>query len=250
MGAEVVKHNRNMGYGAALASLFERALEIGADIVVTLDADGQHDPRFIPRLVDPIIKGEADLVIGSRFIEGSGGIPWYRKVGIKLITALTRRLSRSDLTDAQSGLRAYSREALEAVIPSETGMGASTEILLRARRANLRIKEVPVVVDYDVESGSSKNPLAHGIEVILTTIKHYSLNRPLLFYGVPGLAALSVSGIMWIRTFQIFAATHRIVTNVALAAIGSTITGLILITTGLMLWTIVSLLRGFERERR
>lgn len=101
LGAEVVRHERNMGYGAALSTLFNKAREVKADIMVILDADGQHNPDDIPRLLKPIIDGEADIVIGSRFIGGlKGEIPAYRELGIKAITRLVKTMTYSDLTDA------------------------------------------------------------------------------------------------------------------------------------------------------
>jgi glycosyltransferase involved in cell wall biosynthesis len=103
LGAEVIRHNRNMGYGAALASLFGRAREIGADVMVTLDADMQHNPEDIPRLVKPILDGEADIVVGSRLLgEGHKDIPKGRMFGIKAITRLANAASYRELTDAQS----------------------------------------------------------------------------------------------------------------------------------------------------
>jgi len=86
LGAEVIRHKRNMGYGAAIGSLFRRAREIGADVMVTLDADGQHDPDYIPRLIKPIIKGEADIVIGSRFLGGDVEVPTYRRMILSTFT--------------------------------------------------------------------------------------------------------------------------------------------------------------------
>jgi len=100
-GAEVIKHERNLGYGAALGSLFERAKEIGADIMVTLDGDGQHNACDIPKLIEPIAKGEGEIVIGSRFLKGENcEVPNYRKAGIKLITKLASNLTYDELTDA------------------------------------------------------------------------------------------------------------------------------------------------------
>ncbi|MEM4674902.1 MAG: glycosyltransferase family 2 protein [Nitrososphaerota archaeon] len=251
LGAEVIRHGRNLGYGAALSSLFRRAEELGADIAVTLDADGQHDPSYIPRLVEPIIKGEADIVIGSRFLsrEEEKAVPAYRRLGIRVITWLTRRTSYKELTDAQSGFRAYSKRAVPFIIPSEMGMGASVEILLKARRAGLKIVEVPVRIGYGEET-STQNPLAHGMEVILSLVKHHSIRHPLLFYGAPGFLALLASLGFWALTLQIFAATRQIATNIVIIALGATLIGLMLLTTAIILWVLVSLLseRACSRE--
>ncbi|MEM4610735.1 MAG: glycosyltransferase family 2 protein, partial [Thermoproteota archaeon] len=177
LGAKVIAHERNMGYGSALNSLFNEAGVEDAEIIVTLDADGQHNPDDIPRVIEPILRGEADIVIGSRFLDESGKqIPRYREVGVKTITKLANKASYSELTDAQSGFRAYSRKALEKLKPSEMGMGASTEILVKAYENGFRVKEVPVKIKYEGET-SSQNPVSHGLEVVMSTVKHLSIRR-------------------------------------------------------------------------
>ena len=243
LGAVVVRHERNMGYGAALRSLFLKAREMGADVMVTLDADGQHDPNYIPKLVEPILNGEADIVIGSRFLGGGRGVPRYRKWGIKVITWLVRWVSYRELTDAQSGFRAYGRRALEAITPVERGMGVSTEILLKAKDNGLRIKELPIKVNYDVENSSTCSPLYHGLSVVLSTVKYWSMRHPLILYGILGLVALVVAMIFWVWTFKIFAATRQVITNITLVAIGATMVGLMLLTTAVILWVLVSVVR-------
>ena len=185
----MVRHQRNMGYGASLHSLFWETLRLGADVAVTLDGDGQHDPAEIPRLVERL--GDADIVIGSRFLEGGGSeAPGWRNAGIRLITGLTSN-GELHLTDAQSGFRAYNRRALESIVLTEEGMGASTEILVKAGKNGLRVAEVPVSISYG-GGHSTHNPVAQGIDVVLSTVKHLSMRRPLLFFGLPGLLALCV----------------------------------------------------------
>jgi glycosyltransferase involved in cell wall biosynthesis len=250
LGAEVLNHERNLGYGAALASLFDRAKDIGADIMVTLDGDGQHNPCDIPKLIGAIAKGEAEIVIGSRFLNGENyGVPNYRKAGIKFITKLASNLTYNELTDAQSGFRAYSKRALDVLRPSEMGMGASTEILIKAHEAGLKLKEVPTEISY-IEHGSTHNPVSHGVEVVLSTIKHLSINRPLLFYGVPGFFSILVASFFWLWTLDTFVKTRQVVTNITLIAIGASIVGLMLLTTGVMLWVLTSIVRETARGRR
>ncbi len=244
LGAIVVRHEENMGYGAALATLFEKARELKADIAVTLDADGQHDPNDLPKLIEPLLRGEADIVIGSRFLgEGIEEVPMYRRIGIEIITKLSKRMAYKDLTDAQSGYRAYSRKALQVVRPSELGMGASVEILMQAWENGLRVTEVPIVVKYGGKT-STHNPFVHGINVILSMLRYVSTKRPLLFYGVPGAILLSFALIFWAWTLLVFQVTRQIATNLALMAIGASIAGLVLLTTSIILWTLVSLLKS------
>jgi len=241
-GAEVIRHKKNMGYGAAIGSLFRRAREIGADIMVTLDADGQHDPDYIPRLIEPIMKGEADIVIGSRFLADEADVPAYRRIGIKIINWVTGRVS-DRISDTQSGFRAYSRKAIEAILPTEAGMGVSTEILLRAEEKGLRIKEVSARIIYEVGRPSKMNPIAHGLDVIFNTIKHLSIRHPLMFYGIPGMLCLFaalVSGLMLIHLFNL---TRYFSLPLALIAVGFGLLGAILCSTALMLWVLVSLIK-------
>src|SRR5438552_10714925 len=143
LGAEVIRHERNRGYGATLLSLFTRAKELGVDIVVTIDGDGQHDSSSMSRLIEPILLDQADVVIGSRFEKTSQSeTPTLRRMGIRAINYFTRAASGRNFSDTQCGMRAYRTRILPVIFPSETGMGASTEILIRATKAGLRVKEV------------------------------------------------------------------------------------------------------------
>jgi glycosyltransferase involved in cell wall biosynthesis len=242
LGATVVQHERNLGYGAALRSLFQKALQLEADVVVTLDGDGQHDPSEIPRLVRRLGVGDVDLVIGSRFLEGGGSeAPSWRKNGIKLISGLVSN-DWQQLTDAQSGFRAYNKHSLESLVLTEDGMGVSTEILVKAVENELKIAEVPVIISYSKDS-STHNPVVHGLDVILSTVKHLSIRRPLLFYGVPGFISSVIALVFWVWTLQIYASTNRVITNIALIALGTTLVGLVLMTTAMILWVLITVVR-------
>jgi glycosyltransferase involved in cell wall biosynthesis len=179
VGAKVVRHKCNMGYGAALSTLFEEARKLNPDAMVTLDADGQHDPAYIPELIRPILENNTDLVIGSRFLsdEAKEKLSRLRRVAILLITKLVSWATYKGITDAQSGLRAYGRKALQTIHPTEQSMGASTEILIEAKRANLTVKEVPVVVRYKGNTSKS-NPIIQWFRVVLTTIRLISTRSP------------------------------------------------------------------------
>lgn len=173
-GADVVGHEKNMGYGVAMQTLFRKARELDADIMVTFDGDGQHDPDEIPALVKPILEGRADIVTGSRFMKGaSRNIPLYRKIGILIITLMTRIVSGYSISDAQSGFRAYSRKALKELKLTEHGWGSSAEVFFRARDVGLRIVEVPVRCDYgDYPKASKRDPLRQGISIVASIFSH------------------------------------------------------------------------------
>ena len=246
MGAVVVKHKKNLGYGSAIRSLFLKAQELECDILVTFDSDGQHKVSEIQDVIKPIIKNEADIVIGSRFLGSiEGDIPGYRKLGIKAITNLVNSNTGKKITDSQSGFRAYNKKVLEKIIPSESGMGVSTEILIKSNKNKFRITEAPITILYGGDT-SSHNTLSHGTSVILSTMKFISIEHPLKFYGIPGFMFLAIGLFFVIWTLQEFSETRRIITNISLIAIGSTIFGLLLTMTSVLLYSLVNVVR----ERR
>ena len=128
-----------------------------ADALVVLDSDGQHDASDIPKLLVPIVSGEADFVIGSRFIDGGGGtdMPAYRRLGIKVITAASNMSRDISIKDTQSGFRAFSKRAIEMLRFDSEGMELSLEMLEDAHEKNLKITEIPTVVRYDVPKGQT-----------------------------------------------------------------------------------------------
>jgi glycosyltransferase involved in cell wall biosynthesis len=176
-GVEVIRHRKNQGTGAATKTAFEAAKRRHADILVTIDGDGQHNPDEIPRLLAPILKGKADLVVGSRFLRPNlKQMPRYRKFGIDVITFLYNLGSKSRVTDSQSCFRAQNRRLMEAVNITEPSFSFSIQVLIQARNRGLTIKEVPVACIYHPQ-GSSLNPVAHGLGVALNVIKHRLLGR-------------------------------------------------------------------------
>ena len=242
LGTIVITHEKNKGYGASINSLFLKAKELETNVFVTFDADGQHRVEDIPIVTEPIINNKAEIVIGSRFLETkSEEMPNYRKVGIKLITKVTNLSIKEKLTDSQSGFRAYSKKALDEIIPSDEGMGVSTEILIKASNLDLKITEVPIKVSYEGET-STKDPISHGSSVIFSTIKFTSIHNPLKFYGIPGIIFL-VIGLGFISwTIQIYSVQQEIVTNVSLIGIGCIVLGVVLLMTAVILFSLVTLI--------
>ncbi len=243
LGAIVVNHSKNLGYGAGIRSIFQKAKEIDADILVTFDADGQHRIEDIQKVLEPLIKNEADIVIGSRFLDDDdSNVPKYRKIGIKTITNITNSSSDLHLTDSQSGFRAYSKKVLHEIIPSEYGMGVSTEILIKSSKKEFKIKEVPIIVLYEGDT-STHHPVSHGVSVILSTMKFVSIEHPLKFYGIPGLIFLTIGLFFLVWTIQEFAISRQIITNISLIGIGSIIIGTMLTMTSIMLYSLVNVVR-------
>ena len=169
-GAQVIRHGRTQGYGGAIRSAFEVARERGSQVLAILDGDAQHNPEELPEIISPIVNGQADLVIGSRFLGRKGNMPRYRRFGIAVITWLTNLGARVKVSDAQSGFRAYSREVIDSVVPRERGMGVSAQILIQARSQGFRIAEVPITCHYHPAS-STLSPVRHGLGVVLVVVK-------------------------------------------------------------------------------
>ena len=242
MGAHVVKHEKNLGYGSAIKTIFQEAKKFEGDVLVTFDADGQHQISEIDSMLKPILENKADLVIGSRFLGKTQDLPKYRKVGIKAITGLTNTVTNSKITDSQSGFRAYGKKALSEIIPTESGMGISTEILIKASKKQLKLAEVPITITYEDNTHSQK-PISHGTSVIMSTVKHVAIERPLLYYGVTGMVFLILGLIFGGWTMQIYSEERVVMTNIAIISIGGVILGTILLITSTILYSIVNVVR-------
>jgi glycosyltransferase involved in cell wall biosynthesis len=242
LGAQTVRHLKNMGYGVAIASCFKEAKRLGADILITLDADGQHDPEDIPQLLKPLLEGSADIVIGSRLLGESQEMPRYRKAGVKVITKLTEDTAHLGVRDAQSGFRAYNKKAIERLSPTERGMGASLELLVMASENNLKVVEVPIVIKYKGLESSTHNPIIHGLDLLFTLLRQASIRRPALFYGIPAMIFIAIGIIFGLWAVSEYTVKRYLVTNLALIAVASTIVGLILGTTAIILFTLISII--------
>jgi len=247
LGADVVRHEKNSGYGVAIKSLFERARELGADVLVTLDGDGQHDPAEIPHVLKPIVDGVAEVVIGSRFIDvrGAGEMPLYRRFGAKLITKMVNGSAKNGVSDAQSGFRAYSRKAMERLRFVEAGMGASVEILLEASKNDLKIIEVPSSCRYrnGAAATSTQHPVSHGMGVVMSIIRVIVEEKPLIILGIPGILFLLAGIGFGVWMLQLYALEYRIVTNIALASLSFVLIGFFMLSTAITLYAISRLSR-------
>ena len=167
-GAEVINHSTNLGKGEALKSGFKA---VGNDsIIITIDGDGQHNPDEIPDLIKPIIENGADLVNGSRYMNGpEENTPAYRRVGQRVLDIATNISAGITVTDSQSGFRAFSPKSKSCFRFKDTGFGIESEMLVDAAEAGLKIVEVPITVRYDLD-GSTKDPITHGVGVLLRII--------------------------------------------------------------------------------
>ena len=200
-GAEVIQHEQNEGYGAALKTAFVEARDRGAQILVTLDGDGQHDPNDIGRLIEVQKDEQAAVVIGSRFVDDANtAIPLFRRFGLQVVNFLTNVSlgvvrSESRVGDTQSGFRAYGERAIKTLAGDPTlgnHMSISTDILYHAQHRDYRIEEVGTVIDYDIDGRSNHNPLAHGYVLVMNLLNTIERTRPLMALALPGFVATFV----------------------------------------------------------
>ena len=246
-GAEVIKHKKNRGYGAALQSCFEQARKYDANVMVVFDSDGQHDPSEIPILLRGINASNADVVIGSRFLNGTNGIPTYRKLGIKVLNSVTNAVSGLDISDTQSGYRAYSKNAINKISIESAGMSAGSEILIQAKRNDLKIQEVPINCKYDVDNPSTFNPVRHGISVLMGIVKTVVFDRPLFYFGGAGgfmffMGFIFAMQLLWGYNFG----GNMRFGGEAIFMMLFILSGLLTTFTGLMLYSINRLKKGFD----
>ena len=182
------------------------------------------------------------MVIGSRFIdESTNEVPHIRRIGIHAITRLISATSGIKIRDAQSGFRAYSKKAIKLLELNEDGMGTSTEILLKAAKAKLRIIEVPIIIRYEGLNTSTHHPLAHGAGVVSSIVRLVVVQRTLIYLGGPGLIFLLVGVFFGVLMLQVYVTEHHIITNIALASISFILIGIFAIFTAIVLYAILRL---------
>ncbi|MHB8545760.1 MAG: glycosyltransferase family 2 protein [Nitrosotalea sp.] len=242
-GAVVIKHEKNLGKGASLRSLFNSISNTDADIIVTMDGDGQFLPEEIPKLVKPITENRADIVIGYRFDETTE-MPSYRKFGNKMLDRVTNLASELPFRDTQSGFRAYSKRAIEQIQFSTNGFGVDSEILIDASRKNLRISEEKITVIYDTGGKTStKNPVSHSGEVITSLIEHIALKHPLKFLGIPGAILIGLGILFSIMVLSTFNTTRYFSIPFTLISIGTLLVGVMLFLISILLFSITLAIR-------
>ncbi len=248
-GAEVIRHPGNRGKGAALKTGFSAIDGAGAKVIVTLDSDGQHDPAEIPKVAAPILAGEADIVNGSRYLCGNKkDTPFYRRVGQKVLDTASNLGSGANLTDTQSGFRAFAPSTIPVFRFGQKGLSIESEMLSDAGQAGLRIKEVEIGVRYDVDC-STENPVSHGVRVLVKILHDMELRRPLYYFTLPGLVLAGVGvgmGLLFLKDFYHGAPLHF---GPTLMMIMLTLVGSFLAMTGVILHSISRLINESKGDR-
>lgn len=240
-GAKVIRNINNRGKGAALKRGFTESFKYKPNIVVTIDADGQHDPADIPKLIEPIENHAADITIGSRFHKNSmSEIPLKRGIGLSVINVLNKSLIKSNVKDSQSGFRAYNEQVFSLLKDYDSfGYGVETEQLANAETFGANILEVPVTIRYKgLEGTSKKNPYFHGFQLVSTIIRIAVEKRPLQIFGFGGILLIFLSIIPLINMMMLFNETRYFSIPLGLIVLGLVFNGSLLIVVAFILYAL------------
>jgi GT2 family glycosyltransferase len=176
---DVIRHKRNLGYGGNQKTCYRQALQMGADVVVMLHPDGQYDPAIIPNLCRVIEEGEADIVLGSRWLgldPAKAGMPWWKRLGNRFLTASENRVLGLRLSEYHTGYRAYSRRFLEAIpfLENSNDFVFDTQVLIQAAAFGFRIGEVPAIGKYheDASSVSFTTSTVYGLKTLAALARY------------------------------------------------------------------------------
>lgn len=245
-GAIIARHKHNRGKGAALATGMGLARRLAPRAVVMIDGDGQHVCDQIPQVVAPILSGEADIVVGSRYLGDSSETPAHRIWGHRVFNLLTSAPSGVAVTDSQSGFRAFSPAAVDAIHFRSDGFSVESEMQFIARDKGLRMAEVPISIHYP---DKPKRPvMSHGMLVLNGLLRLVGQYRPLLFFGVPGLliflAGLALGGYV-VHQYQ---ATGLLAVGYAMITVLLAVVGMLSFVTGVILHSIRGLLSSLEEK--
>jgi len=210
---KLIIHKMNRGLSDTIQDGFRAALNVGADIIINIDADGQYLPEEIPKLISPIVRDEADFVLGSRFTGHIEEMPWIKRFGNRLFTRVVRTLTNTEISDGQTGFRAFNREAALASIDLAGRYTYTQEQIIRLIEEGFRVAEVPIHFAKR-KSGSSRliaSPLGYGAKAVAVMLRTYRDYHPVLFFGILG-GILIIAGLLlgsfvlieWITTGLVF----------------------------------------------
>ncbi len=246
LGCGIIKFENNKGKGIALTKGFEKAIQNGGDIIITLDGDGEHNPKDIPNLLDPVINGECDVSIGVRYNDGRGKTPRVRRIGQQVLDAQTSIIAKHQFTDSQSGFRCFSRKAIEDIKANIKGYEAESLILIEAIKKGFRIKEVPIDAEYRKKS-SIVQPISQGFGILLSLINVIGKEHILLSFGSLSILSFIISLFLGLRTFFLFNEYSEWPMGTIITTAIFFLIGIYLSTTGLTLFVMQE--SKFKTER-
>jgi glycosyltransferase involved in cell wall biosynthesis len=246
-GAFVVQHAENQGKGTAVNSGLQKALEFSPDVVVMIDADGQHIPSELPDVVGPIVQGEADIVVGSRYLENRSEVPKHRIWGHRVFNFLTRAASGTHVSDSQSGFRAFSPKALNTISFNSNGFSVESEMQFMAKEYDLKVKEVPITIQYT--DPPKRSVLKHGLSVFNGILRLVGQYRPLLFFGLPGFLIM-IFGFGWgIWVVDIYRRYRSLAVGYAMISVLLVVVGMVGVSTGIILHSLRSLVADILKDK-
>jgi glycosyltransferase involved in cell wall biosynthesis len=245
-GATVVQHKVNQGKAAAVNTGFTYVRRLRPAVLVMLDGDGQHCADDIPQMLLPVRNGDADVVVGSRFMSIKSDIPAYRKVGQHGLTLVTNLASGVSISDSQSGFRAFSARALEQLSFSQGGFSIESEMQFLVREHRLRVLEVPIKVIY--AEPAKRNPVSHGMQVLNGILRLVGQIRPLLFFGLSGLVTLLAGLALGLHIVDIYARTQTLAIGYGLLMVMLCVIGMLLVFVGLVLHSTRGMLLELRRS--
>jgi glycosyltransferase involved in cell wall biosynthesis len=244
-GAVVVRHACNQGKGAALNTGFCKAREFTPDAIVMLDGDGQHCPEEMRAVLAPILNGDADIVVGSRYLDHRSNVPRHRVVGHWGFNLLTTWASGQAASDSQSGYRTFSPRAIEAFTFSSRGFSVESEMQFLAHDFGLRLKEVPITIRY--QDKPKRNVFKHGLMVLDGILGLVSMHRPLLFFSIPGILLLLAGIVCGFIVVERYFQSNQLAGAYALLCVLFCALSLVLISAGITLHSVRSQLIDFAR---
>ena len=247
-GALVLHHDCNQGKGEALNTGIREARQMNPEAIVVIDGDDQHLVSELPRLIQPILDDEADIVVGSRYLEGSSDVPAHRQAGHWFFNKLTGFASRVNMSDSQSGYRAFSSRTFNTDLFQRADFSVESEMQFIAHQHDWRIKEVPITVRY---TDKPKRPVMQQGVIVLNGILHLvGQYRPLLFFGVPGAIIIFAGFSLGFLVIDIYRRLTTLAVGYAMISVLLTVTGMVLFSTGIILHSVRGLLSDMLRDKR
>jgi glycosyltransferase involved in cell wall biosynthesis len=243
-GADVIRLDKNQGKAKAVMTGLLKARDLNPSVVVLLDADGQNNPSEISQVIEPILDGRADLVIGSRFMDGVSDVPKLRRFGQKTLDYTHNLGSAFKTTDSQSGFRALSRRALSDLDFTSEDYNIESDMIHYFSEKGLKIVEVPVTVRYDVPHKHKSHPLSHGWGLLSNIIGFIGYRRPLVSFGLAGMIFTIAGTGLGLWAFEIYDTTHKFPIAHSLMSALLIILGLLMISSGLILNSLVFIIKS------
>ena len=245
-GAMVIRQEVNGGKAMAVNTGFSFLRQYQPSAVVMLDGDGQHCAENVTAVLAPIIAGQADMSIGSRFLAVKSEIPAYRQVGQHGLTLMTNIASGVAVSDSQSGFRAFSGRALAALSFGQGGFSVESEMQFLAREHHLRVIEVPISVIY--AEPAKRSPVRHGMQVLNGILQLVGQSRPLLFFGLTGCTMLTMGALLAVYIIHIYVVTHDLAIGYGLITVVLSVIGMLMFFAGLMLHSTRGMLLELRRS--